>query len=91
MSWIGNKVSIFPYFRHFKGAFKGERYNSNQPPHRLFKNNMSCKQQEFVRTTLLSQLKSGAISRVSKFGQVNPPHIVLTLTVEPSKPRLCHA
>ena len=56
LSWIGNKVSIFPYFRHFKGTFKGERYDSDQPPHRLFKNNVSCKQfGEFVRTTLLSR------------------------------------
>ena len=77
LSWIGNKVSIFPYFRHFKGTFKGERYDSDQPPHRLFKNNVSCKQfGEFVRTTLLSRLKSGAISLVGKVGQVSPPHIV---------------
>ena len=91
LSWIGNKVSIFPYFRHFKGTFKGERYDSDQPPHRLFKNNVSCKQfGEFVRITLLSRLKSGAISLVGKVGQVSPPHIVLPLTVEPTKPRLCH-
>ena len=60
-------VSIFPYFRHFKGTFKGERYDSDQPPHRLFKNNVSCKQfGEFVRTMLLSRVKSGAISLVGK-------------------------
>ena len=34
--------------------------------------------------------KSGAISLVGKVGQVSPPHIVLPLTVEPTKPRLCH-
>ena len=91
LSWIGNKVSIFPYFRHFKGTFKGQRYDSDQPPHRLFKNNVSCKQfREFVRATLLSRLKSCAISLVGKVGQVTPPHIVLPLTVEPTKPRLCH-
>ena len=91
LSWIGNKVSIFPYFKHFKGTFKGEHYDSDRPPHRLFKNNVSCKQfGEFVRTTLLSRLKTGAISLVGKVGQVTPPQIVLPLTVEPSKPRLCH-
>lgn len=36
LSWIGNKVSIFPYFKHFKGTFKGEHYDSDRPPHRLF-------------------------------------------------------
>ena len=91
LSWIGNKVSIFPYFRHFKGTFKGEHYDSDRPPQRLFKNNVSCKQfGDFIRTTLLSRLKSGAISLVGKIGQVSPPHIVLPLTVEPTKPRLCH-
>ena len=84
-------MSIFPYFRHFKGTFKGERYDSDQPPHRLLKNNVRCKQfRELVRTTLLSRLKSGAIFLVGKVGQVTPPHIVLPLTVEPTKPRLCH-
>ena len=27
---------------------------------------------------------------MGKVGQVSPPHIVLPLTVEPTKPRLCH-
>ena len=77
LSWIGTKVSIFPYSRHFKGTFKGEHYDSDQPPQRLFKNKVSCKQfGEFLRTTLLSRLKSGAISLVGKVGQVSPPHIV---------------
>ena len=85
LSFIGNKVSVFPYFRHFKGTFKGE------PPHRLLKNKVSCKQfGEFVITTLLSHLKSGAISLVDKVGQVSPPHIVLPFTVAPTNPRLCH-
>jgi len=91
LSWIGNKVSIFPYFRHFKRTFKVEHYDSNQPPQRLFKNNVSCKQLGgFIRTTLLSRLKCGAFSPVSKVDQVSPPHIVLPLTAEPTKPRLCH-
>ena len=91
LSWIGNKVSIFPYFRHFKGTFNRKRYDSDQPPHRFFRNNLSCKQfGEFVRRTLLSRLKSGAISLVGKVGQVSPSYIVLLLTVEPTRPRLCH-
>ena len=58
-------------------------------PTGLFKNNVSCKQfGELVRTTLLTRLKSGAISLVGKVGQVSPHHIVLLLTVEPTKPRL---
>lgn len=32
----------------------------------------------------------GAISLVGKVGLVERPHLVLPLTVEPSKPRMCH-
>ena len=35
-------------------------------------------------------MKSGAISLLGKVGVVSPPYIVLPLTVEPTKPRLCH-
>ena len=91
LSWIDKKVSIFPYFKHFKGTFKGEYYDSDRTPHRIFKNNVSCKQfGKFVRTALLSRLQTGAISLVGKVGQVKPPHLVLPLTVELTKPRLCH-
>lgn len=45
---------------------------------------------EFVRKTLLNRLTTGAISLLGKVGDVQAPHIVLPLTVEPSKPRLCH-
>ena len=92
LSWTDKKVSsIFRYFKHFKGRFKGEHYDPDQPPHRIFKNNASYKQfGKFVRKTLLSRLQTGAISFVGKVGQVKPPHLVLPLTVEPTKPRLFH-
>jgi len=32
----------------------------------------------------------GAISFKGRLGEVVPPHLVLQLTVEPTKPRLCH-
>jgi len=35
-------------------------------------------------------MENGAVSSVSKVGVVEPPYLVLPLTVEPSKPRLCH-
>ena len=43
LDWIKHKVSIFPFFQHFKGSFKGEHYDSDGPPHKMFKNDMSCK------------------------------------------------
>lgn len=91
LDWIKNKVSIFPYFQHFRGSFKGEQYDSDRPPHRLFRNNTSCKPfVRFVQETLINRLGTGAISLVGRVGKVTLPHIVLPLTVEPSKPRLCH-
>ena len=91
LDWIKNKVSIFPYFQHFRGSFKGEQYDSDRPPHRLFRNNMSCKPfVRFVQETLINRLGTGAISLVGGVGKVTLPHIVLSLTGEPSKPRLCH-
>ena len=52
---------------------------------------MSCKPfADFVRSTLLDRLASGAISLKGKVGEVDPPHLVPPLTVEPIKPRLCH-
>ncbi|KAJ8321084.1 hypothetical protein KUTeg_002671 [Tegillarca granosa] len=40
---------------------------------------------DFART-----LKNGSILVWGKVGQVEPPYLVMPLTVEPNKPRLCH-
>jgi hypothetical protein len=42
LTWIRGKVSIFGYFRPFKGTFKGQTYDSARPPPAQFKNNPSC-------------------------------------------------
>ena len=91
LGWIRNKVSLATYFRHFMGSFQGEHYDSDLPPPKLFANNGSCKSfTQFIRKTLLARLRSGAISLVGRVGYVTPPHLVIPLTVEPGKPRLCH-
>ena len=52
---------------------------------------MSCKPfVRFIQQTLLERLETGAVSLLGKVGVVEPPHLVLPLTVEPTKPRLCH-
>ena len=90
LDWIKNNVSIFPYFQHFK-ALKGEYCDSDRPPHKMFRNNISCKPfVSFVQKTLINRLGTEVISVVGRVGEVAPPHIVLLLTGEPSKPRLCH-
>ena len=57
----------------------------------MFDNNKSCNGfQDFIDKTLLKRVSSGAISAWGRVGAVRPPHLVLSLTVEPTKPRLCH-
>ena len=91
LGWIRDKVSIQPFFSHFKGSFRGESYDSDKPPMKAFENNVSCKSfVTFVEDTLIARLNSGAISLLGKVGVVEPLFIVLPLTVEPTKPRLCH-
>ena len=34
-------------------------------------------------------IKNGSLSVWGRIGEVEPPHLVMPLTVEPSKPRLC--
>ena len=92
LKWIKDKVSILEYFQPFSGSFKGKQYCSDYPPSEHFRNNMSCKPfSNFVRSTLLERLTSGAISLKGKVGEVHPPHLVLfSLTVEPTKLWLCY-
>ena len=45
---------------------------------------------KFIADTILQRLSTGAISVWGKVGEVDPPHLVMPITVEPSKPRLCY-
>ena len=85
---IRGKASIEPYFRHFKGTSKGESYDWERPPKKMFKNNVSFKPfVKFVEETFKARIQSGAISLLMKVGVVSLPHLILPLTVEPTKPR----
>ena len=73
LGWIRDKVSIQPFFSHFKGSFRGESYDSDKPPMKAFENNVSCKSfVTFVEDTLIARLNSGAISLLGKVGVVEP-------------------
>ncbi|KXJ05706.1 hypothetical protein AC249_AIPGENE24378, partial [Exaiptasia diaphana] len=55
-----------------------------------FKNHPSCKHfTEFIGNTLKQRVESGAVKLLGKVGEIEAPHIVLPITIEPSKPRLC--
>ena len=53
---------------------------------------MSCQPFcEFIANTLLDRLKNWCYFLVGRVGVVRPPFLVLPLTIEPAKPRLCYA
>lgn len=89
--WIDNFVNLDNFLTHFKGSYKGINYDCDRPPSRYFPNHVSCKPfASFISKTILSRLASGAIALWGKVGECQPPHLVMPLTIEPSKPRLCN-
>lgn len=91
LHWIKNCVDIHEFFRPFKGQYKGENFDSGFPPRKTFPNAISCKPfSKFISDTIIARLASGAISLWGKVGHVDPPYLVLPLTVEETKPRLCN-
>ncbi|CAH3117867.1 unnamed protein product [Porites lobata] len=89
LDWIHNFIHVDKFFTHYKGSYKGVNYNCDRPPARIFANHPSCKAfAQFITDTLIERLASGAISLWGKVGECPPPHLVMPLTVEPTKPRL---
>ena len=83
-------MDVKKFIKPFKGSFMGVKYESAEPPSRVFKNHYSCKQfSQFVTGTILQRIESGAIRVWGKVSEVAPPHLVLPMTIEPQKPRLC--
>ena len=90
LEWLEHGVDIKTFMRPFKGSFMGVKYESAEPPTRVFKNHYSCKQfSQFVTETILKRIETGAIRVWGKVGVGAPPHLVLPMTIEPQKPGLC--
>lgn len=88
---IREGVRIERFFRPFKGNFKGRTFNSSVPPPMRLKNSKSCDPfLGFISDTLIDWVAAGVLSIWGKAGEVEPPHLTLPITIEPSKPRLCH-
>lgn len=74
LSYIRKGVDVYSFFQPFRAQ-----------------NNYLCKGfEEFITSTILARVRNGSLIALGKVGEVPPPHSVLPLTVEPSKPRLCH-
>ena len=87
---ISNKVNVHDFVRHFSGTIKGETYDSNFPPPKYFRNHASCKKfSTFISDSILKHVAIGAVRVWGNVELNKPPYLVLPLTVEPSKPRLC--
>ena len=79
------------FFRPFKGNFKGRSYDAPRPPSLRLSNSKICEgDRDFISETLLVWVAVRVLDVWGRVGEVIPPHLVLPLTVEPSKPRLCH-
>ena len=88
--WIKNKVDIFKFSQPFTGVCKKVRHSSILPPQKQFRNHVSCKNfNEFISNKVINRVRTGAFRVWGEVGVDDPPHLVLPLTVEPSKPRLC--
>ena len=58
---------------------------------RFFPNSKSCPDfEEFISSTILDRAKNDSPLVWGNVGSVQPPHLVLPITVEPTKPRMCH-
>lgn len=91
LKWLHHGVNVHDFFRRFKGNFKGRAYDSSIPPRQYFPNSYSCVQHvEFICSELCERIATGAIKLLGRVGECKPPKIVMPLTIEPSKPRLCH-
>lgn len=89
--WLREGVNVEHYFRKFKGNFKGKNYDCATPPEAYFPNSSSCRHfGGFISSTIIEKIKSGTILVWGKVGDCVPPHLILPLTVEHIKPRLCH-
>ncbi|KAK3744559.1 hypothetical protein QZH41_003497 [Actinostola sp. cb2023] len=91
ISLVLNKVDAWNFIVHFKGRFGNQAYDAPYPPHKIFPNNQSCLEfEEFITNTILERLVNSSLSFWGLVGDVEPPHLVMPITVEPTKPRMCH-
>ncbi|CAH1232991.1 Hypp551 [Branchiostoma lanceolatum] len=90
LNWITNRVDIRDFLTPFVGSFKGQPYMSATPPSITLPNARNCAEHsEFIEAEIKGRLEDGSIKVWGKVGHCDPPHLVLPLTVEPSKPRMC--
>lgn len=91
LKWIKNGVDVHDFFQCFKGEFKGKFYDSDVPPVFWAPNAKNCRDfGKFIADTLEEGLRNQTFDLLGKIGNCVLPKVIMPLTVEPNKPRLCH-
>ena len=91
LRYISDGVSILQFMRPFKGDFKGRHYDAEVPPKAILENSsICCRFDNFISESIIERVRNKSLSIWGKVGLCEPPHLVLPITVEPSKPRMCH-
>lgn len=86
------------YFKRYRGRFAGVNYDCDEPPARVFRNNLSRSDltstgetcMAWAQRKISADVATGALLRLGRVGQCPTPRVVLPLSVEPLKPRLIH-
>ena len=61
------------------------------PQTAFFPNSKSCQGfEEFISATIIDRVRNGSLLVWRKVNDVQPPYLVIPITVEPSEPRMCH-
>ena len=90
MCFVRDKVNVAFLVVPFKGKFAGKFFNSPFPAKMEFPNSPICAQFEEFISSIIDRVQNGSLVFRGRVGQVEAPHLVVPITVEPSKPRMCH-
>lgn len=89
--FVRDKVNVASFVVPLKGKFAGKFFNSPCPPKMELPNSPICAQfEEFISSTIIDRVKNGSLAFWGRVGQVEAPHLVMPISVEPSKLRMCH-
>jgi hypothetical protein len=88
---VMNRVDAWSFVKPFAGTFAGQSYDEPSPPAKILANSHSCETfEDFITSTILERVANGSMAFWGVVGEVDPPHLVMPITIEPTKLRICH-
>ena len=89
--YLSSLVDIRDFFVHFKGNYQGRSYDSSFPPRVTFPYARRCLDfEQFISSCIVERVSKGSLLVLEDVGAVDLPHLVMPITVEPTKLRMCH-